>query len=423
MVARLPGNFTVPVSYNIAYSYRTDRPDPLMANIPQKIENLRTSNPDEYIQQIVKLINSSSKNDFERVKKAHDLAALVLNYDAESYWAKKIPNQGYQNVLKTGLSVCAGYANVFKKFCDELKIPCIVVSGYARGVGISPTAADKPNEPNHAWNIVTINGANYFVECTWDSGSMEGKVTKRQYRTDYLFIKPKHLIYSHFPKDVNHQLLASPLSAAQFGVLPPLNPKFFYIVNNPSFNLKKKIHVSNKMSFEYTVKDGYYLDYSIRELKGVTETELKNRFFVQTKGSRHTAHFSFPSAGQYKVNIFWYETGATVGIGCGEFIIAASSASKTEFPTAFLSTAKNYEIKSPIEMPLKNKRTYTFHVKADSKDKVAIIHGRTFIQLIKRSDGVFSKDYIIPNNIKTLSLGIADAGKNSYDIIAMYRVD
>ena len=144
-VARLPGNFTVPVSYNIAYSYRTDKPDPLMANIPQNIENLRTNNPDEYIRQIVYLINSNSKNDFERVKKAHDLVALVLSYDAESYWAKTIPDQSYQSVLKTGLSVCAGYANVFKRFCDELKIPCIVVSGYARGVGTAPTAADKIN--------------------------------------------------------------------------------------------------------------------------------------------------------------------------------------------------------------------------------------------------------------------------------------
>jgi len=42
-VSRLPGNFTVPVSYDIAYSYRCDKPDPLMANIPQNIENLQTN--------------------------------------------------------------------------------------------------------------------------------------------------------------------------------------------------------------------------------------------------------------------------------------------------------------------------------------------------------------------------------------------
>jgi hypothetical protein len=78
-VVRLPSTFYVPLSYDTAYSYRTDTPDPLMATIPHDhdIENLRTSDPDEYIRQIVSLINSNSTNDFERVKKAHDVVALV----------------------------------------------------------------------------------------------------------------------------------------------------------------------------------------------------------------------------------------------------------------------------------------------------------------------------------------------------------
>jgi hypothetical protein len=308
--------------------------------------------------------------------------------------------------------------------CDELKIPCIVVGGYARGVGTAPTAADMPNESNHAWNMVTINGANYLIDSTWDSGNMdvEKKVSIKQYRTDYLFIKPKHLIYSHFPENVNHQLLASPLSAAQFGVLPPLKPKFFYIVDQPSVDLKKRMHVSNKMTFEYTVREGYYLDYTIKEIKNGLETKLKNRDFVQMKGSRHTAHFSFPSAGQYKINIFYWEDGADIGVGCGEFIIVAISGSRIEFPIPFSSTAKNLEIISPIEMPLRKGRTYTFRIKVDDKSNAAIIHGKTFIFLTKKSDGTFSKAYTIPNDISELSLGVADSGKMTYEIIAKYRV-
>ena len=421
-VTRLPGDFTVPTSYDIAYSYRTDKPDPLMANIPYYIENLRTSNQDEYIRQIVKIINSNSKNDYEKVKKAHDITALVLNYDAKSYWAKTIPDQSYQNTLKTGLSVCAGYANVLKKICDELNIPCIVIGGYARGVGTSPTAADMLNESNHAWNMVTINGANYLIDSTWDSGYMEDKFSIKHYCTDYLFIKPKHLIYSHFPKDVNHQLLASPLSAAQFGVLPPLKPKFFYLVDNPSIDLKKRMHVSNKMTFEYTVKEGYYLDYTIKAIKNGTETKLKNRDFVQMKGSRHTVHFSFPSAGQYKINIFYRKEGAEKSIGCGEFIVITTSANRMEFPILFSSTAKNLVIISPIETPLRKGRTYSFIIKINNKSNVAIIHGKTFIHLTKRSDGTFSKSFYIPKDISELSLGIADHGNTTYEIIAKYQV-
>jgi len=251
----------------------------------------------------------------------------------------------------------------------------------------------------------------------------DNKVSIKHYCTDYLFIKPKHLIYSHFPEDVNHQLLASPLSAAQFGVLPPLKPKFFYFVDNPSIDLKKRMHISNKMTFEYTVKEGYYLDYTIKEMKNGAEIKLLNRSFVQTKGLRHTAHFSFPSVGQYKINIFYYENGADTGMGCGEFIVITTSANGVEFPTTFLSTyANNLEIKSPIEMPLRKGKTYTFRVKIDDKSKAAIIHGKTFIDMLKKSDGTFSKEYIIPKDISKLSLGIADSDKTTYKIIAEYRV-
>jgi hypothetical protein len=252
---------------------------------------------------------------------------------------------------------------------------------------------------------------------------MEDRVSKKQYGTDYLFIKPKHLIYTHFPKDVSHQLLASPLSAAQFGVLPPLRPMFFYLVDNVSVSLRKRVHEGGKTSFEYTIKDGYYLFYTIKDMNSGIERELKNRVFVQTKGSRHTVHFSFPSAGQYKVNIYWRKIDATMGIECGEFIFVASSGSRIEFPSDFSSTAKNLEIKSPIEMPLKKGRTYTFRIKIDNKSNVAIIHNKVFTQLTKRSDGVFSKDFIIPNDINQLSLGIADTGATTYEIIAEYRVE
>ena len=74
-------------------------------------------------------------------------------------------------------------------------------------------------------------------------------------------------------------------------------------------------------------------------------------------------------------------------------------------------------------MPLKRKRMYTFRIKVENKAKVAIIHDKTFIQLAKRSDGVFSKDYLIPDNINELELGITDAGKSTYEIIAKYKVE
>ena len=353
---RLPGDFAVPASYDIAYSFRTNTPHPLMTSIPRNIDNLRVSNPAEYIAQIARIINTNSRNDFERFKMAHDFVAITIRYDAESFLSGRIPNQNYENILRTGLAVCSGYANLLKKICDELQIACIIVNGYARGAGTSVSGTERVTESNHAWNIVTINGANYLVDSTWNSGFLEGRAWRQQYRTDYLFLKPEHLIYSHFPTNPQHQLLSPPLSASQFMELPHFRPPFFDTASNLSVNLQRIMRASNSFSFEYTVKDGHRFSFRITDNRN--GNVLQNRSLIQQNGLRHTVHFNFPAAGQYKIDIFYWLPGADRGIGCGDFIVQASAGSRFEFPRTFSSSGQNVNIISPLESPLIRGRTY-----------------------------------------------------------------
>jgi hypothetical protein len=419
--SRLSKNYTLPAAYETAYSYRTDTPDQNMKNIPKNIEANRTTNPAEYVHQIAEIIENSAKNDFEKVKKAHDIVALLIKYDAANFWAGTVPDQSYQNVLKTRLAVCEGYSNTFKRFCDELKIPCEIVHGFGRGVGTSPLAGDTPNDSNHAWNIVTINDESYLIDCTWDSGFMDGRVSKQQYTTDWLFLKPEHFLYTHYPENAKQQLLATPLTAAQFSDLPFFKPKFFELADNISVNLKKINHVDNNLSFDYTTKDGYWLNFSINDIK--TGREIQNRNFIQTDGVKETAYFSFPASGQYSINIFWWKTGAKQGEGCGEFVVESSSASLVQYPTTYSSSAKNLQIVSPIEMPLKKGNNYEFKIRIDNKKVVAIIYSGKFVQLTKGADGIFSTEFEIPDNIKELSIGIADSERGRYENIVKYTVN
>jgi len=413
---------TTPRQTNIdPYTYRTGTPDPLITNIPRNIESQRTTNPEQYIKQIAALINSNSANDFDKVKKAHDFVAVMVSYDAANFWAGRIPPQNYQNVLRTRLAVCQGYSELFKKLCDEIGIPCVIVSGYARGVGTSPSIAENPNNSNHAWNMVTIYGQRYLIDTTWNSGYIDGRVFRQRYVTDYLFLKPEHFIYTHFPERSENQLLARPLTVAQFRTLPSLKPKFFDTVENVSVNLQRVNNVGNRLTLEYTAKENYYLSFRVNDVR--SGREVQNRVFVQRNGSRHTAHFSFPSAGQYLVTVFWWQPGASQGNSCGEFIIEASSGSRVEFPLAYSSSAQNVNIISPIEMPLERGRLYTFSVRVSNKSNVAIIHGSTFIQLTRGSDGTFSGEYRIPANVSEIFLGVADSERGRYEYIVRYRAE
>jgi hypothetical protein len=416
----LSKNYRLPESYETAYSYRTDTPDQNMKNIPKNIDANRTNNPDEYVRQVAELINSSAKNDFEKIKKAHDIVALLVKYDAANFWAGSVPDQSYSSVLRTRLAVCEGYSNTFKKFCDELKIQCEIVHGFGRGVGTSPLAGDTPNNSNHAWNIVTINGESYLVDCTWDSGFMDGKTAKQEYTTDWLFLKPEHFLYTHYPENSKQQLLATPLTATQFSALPFFKPKLFELADNISINFQKINQVDNVLSFDYATKDGYWLNFTINDIK--SGRQIQNRDFVQSDGTKSTAHITFPAAGQYGVNIFWWKTGAKQGKGCGEFVVEASSASPVQYPTLYSSSAKNLQIISPIEMPLKKGETYTFKIRVDNKKVVSIIYGRTFLPLTKGDDNTFSADFDVPNNIQELSIGIADSERGRHEYIAKYVV-
>jgi transglutaminase/protease-like cytokinesis protein 3 len=413
-------NYNIPASYEKAYSFRTDTPDQRMIRIPQNIETNRANNPNEYIKQIAAYINDNSTDDFDRVKKAHDLVAVIISYDAANFWANTVPDQSYQNVLRTRLAVCEGYANLFKRLCDELNIICDKVTGYARGVGSSPLANDTPNNSNHAWNIVTINSESYLVDCTWDSGYMDGRTAKQQYTTDWLFMKPEQFLYTHYPENSRQQLLLNPMTAAQFSSLPFLRPKFFDLVDNLSIDLKKINKVENKLSFEYKTKEGYSLSFSVNEIN--SGRQIQNSTFVQNDGTKEIAYFSFPTVGQYSVNIFWWKTGTRQGEGCGEFVVETSSTSLLQYPTTYSSSAKNLQLLSPLEMPLERGKTYTFRIKVDNKNIVAIIHGRTFVQLTKDSDGIFTAEFEIPANINNLSIGIADSERGQYENILQYQV-
>lgn len=62
--------------------------------------------------------------------------------------------------------VCEGYSRAFKLICDELGIPCILVSG---------TGTDNQNKAGaHMWNYVELDGAWYAVDVTWDDPILEG---------------------------------------------------------------------------------------------------------------------------------------------------------------------------------------------------------------------------------------------------------
>lgn len=413
--------YSAPESYDEAYSYRTDKPFKNIQSLikDKNLESLRTTNPAAYVKKACESINASAKNDFEKAKMAHDFVAVLISYDAKNFWAGTVPSQEYSNVLKSKTAVCEGYANTFKKFCDTLGISCIKVSGYARGVGTSLLNESKPTNSNHAWNIVKINEAWYTVDCTWDSGHMEGKVSKQDYNTDWLFLKPEHCIYTHYPSMPKYQLLSQPISAAEFSNLPDLRPKFFEAAENTD-SFKKINSTENSFSVEYIANKDYELSFALTDTG--TNMEIKNCSFVGKTNEKNKVLFSLPKQGLYSIKMFYRKNGEKIGHSCGEFLVEASSSNSVRYPTTYSSSSKKLEIISPIEMPLKKGDSYTFSVRVENKKFVAVICNRDFIQLENDGSGLFSGEISIPANVKKIDLTVSNSQTSGYETIATYEV-
>lgn len=412
--------YNTPESYEKAYSYRTDIADKtIQAYIKNKnVDSLRTINPNDYIKSIADKINENTVNDYERVKMAHDVICLLVSYDAKNFWANTVPSQDWQSVLKTKSAVCEGYANLFQQFMNYLKLSSQKVTGYARGVG-TDIMTENPKASNHAWNIVKIEDCWYLVDCTWDAGYMKGKSAVQAYSTDWLFLKPEHFVYTHFPSDSKNQLIQPALSAEDFSALPDFRPKLFEIAGDGFNSIKKNNSAASSYSIESKIKEGWKLTYVLRADSG---SEVKNGIWTEKDGSITETTFQFPSVGRYSVFVYYGKESSLSGQSCGQFIINASESSSIKYPAVYPVKSKSAKLISPKQSPLAGGDTVEFEVFCDDRAFVAAIVGRNFIQLENDGNGSFTGEVSIPKGSKQISIGLSATGRGSYETLAVFEV-
>ncbi|MBQ9630530.1 MAG: hypothetical protein IJR49_02965 [Treponema sp.] len=414
--------YKTPESYAEAYAYRTDAAEQKIRTLirDRSVESLRLTNPVAYIKKINEEIAKISQNDFEKTKMIHDVVCLLVSYDAKSYWSGNTPSQDWKTVVSTKLAVCEGYSNLFKYMCDVASITCEKIHGYARGVGSALTDEASPNDSNHAWNIVKINNAWYMIDCTWDSGYMDGRIARQSYTTDYLFLKPEHMIYTHFPSDSRKQLLAKNLSAVEFYNLPEVKPKFFDACTMNDMPAKKQL-VTNSLLLPYSLNENYELSFRITNI--ATKMVQKNCTLVLSDGKHSYCKFSFPQKGNYLVDVFYSKTKSRGGSGCMQFIVEAEDSSSIRFPQIFSVAAKNARLISPTEMPLKSGEPISFSVYVEDRKFVTLIYGKNFIPLENQGDGFFTGEIEIPRGVKQLSIAFSQSERGSYQSFAQFTVE
>lgn len=409
-----------PLDYKHAYGYRTGVPYAQVVGFVQNAQNdsLRVNDTESYVTNLVLMIDSVAKDDFEKVKMVYDALALLLDYDTESFINQSKISSEWNDVLVSKKAVCAGYAAAFKKLCDLLKIPCEIVQGYVRG--LTPISDDEVLKPNHAWNIVKIKGFWYNVDCTWGSSSFDSRISEsvHRYTTDWLFLNGEYFGYTHFPMDSNYQLVASKVNQEKFKTLPRLDPAFFENVKSwTELNANNVVDSSFQLNLSFNKETNVALAVFDKE----TNRPLQDNVFLRRDNEGLHVEFQSPYPGEF-LGVLMNNVKDGVYNGCAYFLIHTKKASSIHHPKYLQSSAKGVVIESPL-VALHADSTYEFRVKVSNKKYVLLYCNGKKNRLNSLGDGYFAKRIKIPQDAKEVILEASDTEYGQYEGIAKYFIE
>ncbi|KAG0234385.1 cytokinesis protein 3 [Actinomortierella wolfii] len=127
-------------------------------------------------------------------------------------------------VCRTG----EGFANLFAEMAVAAGITDVgVVKGHLKGP-MDVFAKEIP-PPNHAWNVVKIDGAYRFIDCCLASPFYPGHYPNKSKEalSFYFLTSPNDLILTHYPVFMSYQYLSPPITPSVFLQLPFVRPPFF----------------------------------------------------------------------------------------------------------------------------------------------------------------------------------------------------
>jgi hypothetical protein len=199
------------------------------------IEVWRPNSIEQLVDQIKNF--STNKPTIDRLWMIFYWIARNIAYDTVPYVGKKHVDKSAEAVFRTGKAIGDGYANLFKRLCDDLNLACEKVHGYSKAYAFDP--CNKSSVPiDHTWNAVQINQYWYLIDLTWGAGHLdESQVFRRELNPYYFLTRPNEMIYHHFPANERWQLLKQTIKMAQYMQMPKLWPKFFQLdlqLINPS---------------------------------------------------------------------------------------------------------------------------------------------------------------------------------------------
>ncbi|XP_076438506.1 kyphoscoliosis peptidase-like isoform X1 [Babylonia areolata] len=213
-------------------------PDPgIFSEVDEYVKQVSKTSANS-VEELAKVLTTKYRDDMLKLRALFCWLALNVRYDTESFFSGRSMPQDAGSVLKSGMAVCQGYSQLLEALCREAGIPCVLVSGIAKGYSHDPenvyTAATKTN---HSWNLVLVQGEWRPLECTWGAGFVDnGGHFVRSFQERWFLTDPEEFVLQHFPlvnsnleESEKYQLLKKPMTIGQYSAHVKLESVAFAI--------------------------------------------------------------------------------------------------------------------------------------------------------------------------------------------------
>jgi peptidoglycan hydrolase-like protein with peptidoglycan-binding domain len=314
--------------------------------ISQKFSDIDThlaSIPNQDYSNIEQLHNQIVKPHFNEEQKVYAIAKFITNAISYGERARKP-----LNTINSREGVCQDYAELFIALCKLSNIE----NNYVTGDGKTSAQDIGFYSPNHAWNVVKVNGHYQIYDLTWAAGTYDDITNSfnKNFNSQYFNANPKEFISNHFPDNSKWQLLDIPISKNEYINSPTFSPEFK--------NLSLKNGIVRSDDFEITFESNNHFDsctlfkWKLNEFGSVSGINIP----LTKEGKTYKLKLKEETPGTYRYSItFWpskkEEIQITNNDGSTSTSYTSSSSTSIEFklitPDYKIPRPKTYDKKDP----------------------------------------------------------------------------
>lgn len=345
---------------------------------------------EESVEMLARYLIDGAENDEESVRAFYIWLTDNISYDTKSYFSGRFPDQSAEATLKNRLSVCEGYANLFKALCDVAKISAVKIPGFSKGYGYNPSRSNLRS--NHVWNAVQLDGHWFLLDATWGAGYIDKNRTFVKHFSEFYFLtKADELILTHLPDNHYWQLLSVSKSEKEFLDQVQLAPAWFEYGLQMINHKQAEIITQGPFTMRLKVPEEIRITAKIAD----NEKLLNQHYtFVQKTDSVTEISVVLPANNIFTLNIFAKQSsdsGSYKQVAEYRLDARRATASGYPFPETFSAFHRHgCYLFEPMTGDLKSGQQVQYKLQIPGAVSAAIVVGDAWIFFEKSSEDIFS---------------------------------